>query len=143
MTGAREPVRRVDDRGSMAVEVVVLVPIMLLVVMLVVAAGRLVSVEGQVQAAARESVRAATLERDVASARAAARTSAAAALPSSARCRPATLTGAFARGETLTVELSCTVSWADLSSLGLPGSTSVTASSSAPLDEFRRVGEAP
>ncbi|WP_123369666.1 TadE/TadG family type IV pilus assembly protein [Cellulomonas sp. PhB150] len=129
-----------DERGSMAVEVVVLVPVLLMVLMLVVAAGRLVSVEGQVQAAARESVRSATLERDRGSAARAAESAAAAALPSSADCTPAVLSGAFVAGGTVTVELRCKVSWAGLSSIGLNGSTTVTAQSSAPLDQYVRVG---
>ncbi|WP_200829752.1 TadE/TadG family type IV pilus assembly protein, partial [Cellulomonas algicola] len=69
---------RGDDRGSMAVEVVVLIPVLLLVALLVVAAGRYASAEGEAEAIARDAVRAATLERDGASALAAARATAAA-----------------------------------------------------------------
>jgi hypothetical protein len=54
-------------------------------------------------------------------------------------CDPAKLEGRFDAGATITVEVSCEVSWSDLSSLGLPGKKTVTATSSAPLDQYRRV----
>jgi Flp pilus assembly protein TadG len=124
----------------MAIELVVLVPILLLVLMLVVAAGRLVSIEGQVEAASRDAVRAATLERDARSAANAAAAAVQAAPPNGLSCERAKLTGRFEAGEVVTVTVSCQVSWSDLSSLGLPGTKTVTASSSAPLDVYRRTG---
>jgi len=128
----------------MAIEIVVLIPILLLVLMLVVAGGRLVSVEGQVEAAARDAVRAATLERDAAAAGRAATASVDASIPDDMTCAPVTLATprGFVAGETVTATLSCHVSWSDLSSLGLPGTKTVTASSSAPLDLYRRTGAA-
>lgn len=129
-----------DDRGSMAVEVVVLVPVLLLVALLVVAAGRYVSAEGEAEAIAREAVRAATLERDGASALAAARATAAAGTPASLTCDPVDLGGTFAAGEVVRVDVACTVSWSDLGMLGLPGTVQVEASSAAPVDRYRRTG---
>ena len=126
------------DGGSMAVEVVILVPALLMVMLLVVAFGRYVTAEGDVQAAAREAVRAATLERDEASARAAAQRAADAVLPPTLACRPVVLSGAFASGGTLSVEVSCDVSWADLGMIGLSGVASVSGESAAPLDTYRR-----
>lgn len=126
------------DRGSMAVEVVVLVPVLLLMLLLVVAIGRYVSAEGQAQAVARDAVRAATLERDPDSALAAARAVAAAAVPPSMTCRPVTLHGAFVAGAAVRVDVDCTVSWSDLGLIGLPGTADVGATSSAPLDLYRR-----
>lgn len=122
----------------MAVEVVVLVPALLLILMLIVAMGRFVTTQGDVHAAAREAVRAATLARDVDSARAAARDAAEASLPANADCAPATLGGTFAAGEVVTVHLDCQVSWAGLAPIGLTGSVTVSADSSAPLDRYRR-----
>jgi|GEM_PF-811375 len=126
----------------MAIEIVILVPALLLLLSLIVAMGRFVTTQGDVRAAARESVRAATLARDETSARAAARAAATASLPSDAHCEPAEVSGPFTRGSTLTVTLRCQVSWADLSEIGLTGHTTVTIESSAPLDEYRRVGAA-
>ncbi len=131
-----------DERGSMAVEIVVLVPALLLVMSLVVALGRFTSTQGQVRAAARDAVRAATLERDAGSALSAARSAATATMPDGVTCDPARLDGPFVAGGTLTVTLRCEVSWAGLAPIGLHGSTTVTEQSSAPLDRYRRVGGA-
>lgn len=129
-----------DDRGSMAVEVVVLVPILIMMMFLVVAFGRYVSAEGEVQAMARDAVRAATFERGSVAALAAARAMAAASTPDSLTCDDATMTGAFVAGGQITVEVRCTVSFSDLGLTGLPGSATVTGSSTAPLDTWRRTG---
>ena len=51
--------RRHSEQGTMSVEMVILAPVLLLVVMLAVAGGRLVSAEGRVQAASRDAARAA------------------------------------------------------------------------------------
>ncbi|MBO0923874.1 pilus assembly protein [Cellulomonas sp. zg-ZUI199] len=128
------------DRGSMAVEVVVLVPLLVLMMFLVVAFGRFVSAEGAAQAMARDAVRAATLERSGDAALAAARAMADAAAPDSLRCEPAELTGDFVAGDLVTVEVRCRVSFSDLGLVGLPGSADVTGSSTAPLDTWRRTG---
>lgn len=128
------------DRGSMAVEIVVLVPSLLLVLMLVVALGRYVTVEGDAQAAARDAVRAATFERDAVSAVAAARSTADASLPDAYACAPAQLEGAFVAGGTVTAVVACEVPWTNLGLIGLQGSASVEGRASAPLDQYRRVG---
>ena len=82
------------ERGSMSVEMIVLVPVLLLIVMIAVAGGRLVSAEGMVQAAARDAARAAST-------------------------------------------VSCRVELSDLGLVFLPGATTVTASSTAPVDTWR------
>lgn len=129
-----------SERGSMGIEIVILVPVLLMVMVLIVALGRFVAAEGDAESAAREAVRAATLERSLAAARVAAQGTAAATLPSALTCDPAALGGAFVEGGTLTVDLTCEVSWQNLGLIGLPGTTELTASSSAPLDRYRRTG---
>lgn len=124
----------------MAVEIVVLVPLLLMVMVLIVAMGRLVSAEGDAESAAREAVRAATFERNTADAESEAQRAATATLPATLVCGPVTLDGAFVAGANLTVALTCEVSWQDLGLIGLPGTTQVTATSSAPLDVYRRTG---
>lgn len=126
------------ERGSMAVEVVIMVPILVAVMMLVVAFGRYIDLQGSVDAAARDAVRAASLERDAATAEYVAQQVAMASLPESASCSDVSLEGNFAPGEVITVVLTCQVSYDGLGLLGLPGSAPVTADSSAPLDELRR-----
>ena len=132
--------RATGDDGTMAVEIVVLVPLLMLLLMLVVAFGRHVSAEGQTQAAAREAVRAATLTRTADDARVAAQDALDATVPDTLTCEPVVLDGAFVAGGTLTVSVRCAVSYANLGALGLLGATTITATSSAPLDLHRSIG---
>ncbi len=127
------------ERGSMAVEVVILTPVLVAFILLVVAFGRYVTARGDVEAVARDAVRAASLERTAGQARAAANAAVAAGLGRGG-CSPAALTGAFVAGGTITVEIECAVPLADLGLVGVPGSVTVTGSSSAPLDVYRRAG---
>ena len=128
------------ERGSMAVEIVLLAPVMMAFMMLVVAGGRYVAVRGDIEAASRDAVRAASLERTEAAAAAIAVDTANAALQDVGQCTNAALGGNFASGGTITVTLSCQVSYDGLGLIGLPGSKTVTITSSAPIDQFRRTG---
>lgn len=127
------------DTGSMAVEIVILVPVLVMIMVLVVAFGRYVTAEGDIQALSREAVRAATLERDQVSARAAAQAAATAMTPDTLDCDPVTVSGTFQPGGTVTVGVDCQVSWANLGLIGLTGSAGVHADSTAPLDTYRRM----
>ena len=62
-----------SERGTMSIEAVVLVPVLLLITMVAVAGGRIVSAQGMVEAASRDAARAASMERSVSAANAAAR----------------------------------------------------------------------
>jgi Flp pilus assembly protein TadG len=124
----------------MAVEIVLLAPVMMAFMMLVVAGGRYVSVRGDIEAASRDAVRAATLERTWSAAEAAAVDIAAASLQDAGACQGVTLGGDFVSGGMLTVTISCEVSYDGLGLIGLPGSKTVTISSSAPIDLYRRTG---
>ena len=79
---------RRDETGSMAVEVVILTPVLMMFVMLIAAGGRYVAVQGDIQATARDAVRAASLERDASSAHAAASTVMQQSLDDATNCRP-------------------------------------------------------
>jgi Flp pilus assembly protein TadG len=124
----------------MAVEIVLLAPVMIAFMMLVIAGGRYVAVRGDIEAASRDAVRAATLERTQSAAQAAAENIAAASLQDVGACSGATLSGNFVSGGMLTVTISCEVSYDGLGLIGLPGSKTVTISSSAPIDLYRRTG---
>jgi len=124
----------------MAVEIVLLAPVMMAFMMLVVAGGRYVAVRGDIEAASRDAVRAASLERTVGEAQAAATEIAAASLQDAGACQGAELGGDFVSGGMITVTISCDVSYDGLGLIGLPGSKTVTISSSAPIDTYRRTG---
>jgi Flp pilus assembly protein TadG len=137
MSGHR--VRRSDD-GMMAVEVVLLTPVMVAFLLLVIAFGRYVAVRGEVEAASRDAVRAASFERTSGAAESSARQTANASLAGRWRCSEVQLSGGFVAGGTITVHLECSVPVSDLGLLGLPGTVTVQGNSSAPLDLYRRTG---
>lgn len=107
------------ERGSMSVEMIVLVPVLLMVVLIAVAGGRYVSAEGMTRAAAAAS---AALAR---------------AQTASADCTAATSTADFRAGGSVTVRVSCRVELADLGLVLLPGATTITAEASSPVDTMR------
>lgn len=131
---------RRDERGSMAVEVVLLIPILFLFMLLVVVGGRYVSVRADMEAAARDAARAASLERSYGDAESAANAASNAALDGFASCRMSKFEGPFVAGGSVEVEIQCDVPNDGLGLLGLSGSLRMTASGAAPLDTYRRTG---
>lgn len=127
----------------MAVEVVILVPLLLLVMLFVVAGGRFVSAQGDVQSLARDAARAASLERDVPSARAAATSVVTQGSASSSwltGCEVASFGGAFESGGEVTVDVGCDAAMSDLGVLGFSRTVRIEGTSTAPLDQYRRTG---
>ncbi|EFQ83076.1 TadE-like protein [Aeromicrobium marinum DSM 15272] len=138
----RAPVRRRrgDERGSMAIEVVLLVPILVMFLLLVVAAGRYVTVRSDIDSAARDAARAASLERTPAAARAAAQQVAASQLQGYSDCQVARMGGSFVSGGVIDITLECRVSNEGLGLIGLGGSLQISGDASAPIDTYRRTG---
>jgi len=124
----------------MAIEMVILAPVMIMFVMIVVAFGRYVAVRGDVEAASRDAVRAASLERSGDSADSAATQTAEDSLNGRWSCTTANRNGDFESGQTISITLSCQVPWNDLGLIGLKSTKTVTATSEAPLDLYRRAG---
>lgn len=124
----------------MAVEVVLLTPILLLFTLLVVAGGRYVSVQADIEAAARDAARAASYARTSGEAESAAGSVATTALDGFSDCRVARFGGNFEAGGLVEVTLDCDVPNSGLGLLGLGGSLSMSATGSAPLDTYRRTG---
>jgi len=124
-----------DERGSMAVEVVILAPLLMMFIMLVVAGGRYVSVEGDIQAAARDAARAASLQDTRAEAEQAASATIAASLDCDAP--RSTMGGDWGPDGTVSVRVSCDVPYGDLGLLGLPGHVTIEAESHVRLDPYR------
>lgn len=125
----------------MAIEVVLLVPVLVAVMLLVIGFGRFVDRQGDVDAAAREAARAASYQRDFGAAQSVAQQAANQALPSGISCSPVSLgRSSFTPGGFVVAELSCQVSFAELVFAGLPGSASLSGESVAPLDQWRRTG---
>ena len=131
------------EDGSLALEFSVLAPAGLLLLLLLVAAGRSTGVAGALDAGVRDAARAATQARSATQAQAAATAVLADALRSaspgcrdSLRVDPIT---SFEPGRAVTVSASCTYSVADLGLPGMPGSLTARSSFASPLDPNRVV----
>jgi Flp pilus assembly protein TadG len=132
------------DAGTAAAEFAVVAPLLLLMIVAVVFVGRLARAEGQVEGAARDAARAAAARRTSEAATDAARVEAEAALRAAGvTCRNLVVdvdNAQFHPGGSVAVEVTCTVSLADLELLGLPGSTTRSATARAPIDLYRGTG---
>lgn len=134
-----------DDRGFGAVETAIITPVVLLVLLLVLAAGRLASANLSVDSAASAAARAASLERSGPSAGSAAHQAATGTLDqrgttcASTRISPDTSGFATAVGthSSVTVTVTCTVALSDLAVPGVPGTKTITATATSPIDRFR------
>ncbi len=133
------------ERGSVSVELALLAPALLALLSFAVVAGRTQVAEGAVAEAARTAAREASLARDPATASALATAQAQQTLAAQdLRCRATTVdvdTAGFSAppGEPgdVTVAITCTVGMADLLAPGLPGSVTVQAAFTSPVDAFR------
>jgi Flp pilus assembly protein TadG len=136
---ARQPQSR--ERGSAAAELVLVTPFLILLLLFAVAAGRLVQARLEVDSAAQQAARAASLARTPEAASAQAQQVAQAALAGqSVTCDPAVITpdlGDFVPGGEVTVQVTCTVHLSDLSLLHIPGSETITSTFTSPIDVYR------
>lgn len=138
------------DRGSVSVEAVMLIPGVVLLVLIMVFAGRVVSAKSGVHNAAYAAARAASLERSAGSAQSAADAAAAVVLgQASLRCSSrstsldaAGFTAGIGQAASVRVDVTCQVPLSDLALPGAPGSQSITASATSPIDRFRQRGGA-
>ncbi len=134
--------RRVaDERGSLAVELSVLAPILIAFMLLVVFAGRVAQVEADVRSAAQEGARAASLRANAASAEAAARATVAENLSASGvACPSAAVTvdaSDLRAGGQVGVTVRCTTSFSDLAMVGAPGARDFTSTAIEVVDTYR------
>lgn len=133
-----------SQRGAATLEMVLLTPVLLLLLLFVVLGGRLAQARADVDAAARDAARAASIARSPAAARsdgAAAATSHLADRGVSCRALDVSIdAGAFAPGGTVTAVVACTVDLGDLTGLRVPLSRSVSSSFSEAVDLYRGAG---
>lgn len=132
-----------DERGSATTELVLLTPVLIVMLLFVVALGRLTAARQDVEAAARDAARAAANARSVSAAHTEGARAAAAALDGrDTSCRGLTVavdTESFAAGGTVTATVACTVGFGDLTGLSLPASRTITSTFAAPVDRYRGV----
>ena len=130
-----------NERGSATLELVLLTPLLLLMLLFVVFLGRMGQARNDVDRAARDAARAASIARSPLDADAAGRAAAADTLQSGGvSCRQMDVTvdtSRFAAGGDVAATVSCTVDLADVAELTVPGSRTMTASFTEPIDTFR------
>ena len=130
-----------DETGSATAELVILTPLLILFLLFVVALGRLSGARGQVDGAAAQAARAASITRDPAAATLAAQQTVAASLSSQhltcAHLGVAVDTTAFTPGGTVAVTVSCTVDLSTLTGLHLPATRTLTDRFVEPIDTYR------
>jgi Flp pilus assembly protein TadG len=137
-----------DDRGAVSLEVVVLTPVLVLLLGLLVMAGRVALARTSVEQVADEAARSASIARTAAGARRAAEEGASRALAEQdlrcARVDVAVDAGGFAVPVGLPARVratvTCVVALSDLALPGFPGSRTVTATAVSPLDTYRERG---
>jgi Flp pilus assembly protein TadG len=131
-----------DERGTAAVELALLAPVFVVLLAVVVAAGRMVETKSALLSVAREAARAASEAPDAAAARNAALATAR-EVASGLGLDPARIAvdqdpGGFGRGEPYRVRVSYEVRLADLPGLGLlPGSFVLEAEHAELVDRFK------
>lgn len=135
------------DRGSSPIEAVVVVPLLISLGLLFLAAARLAMAGQSADTAAEHAARAASLARTPAAAQAAAQAAAADSLAGEGQPCTATSVAANTAGlavpvgqvSSVTVTVSCTVPLGDLFLLGNagPGTRTVTSSFTSVVDAFR------
>lgn len=143
---ARRQARDLEaDRGSATLELVIWAPVLLIVLALVVFAGRLVLGHQSVEQAAADAARQASISRTAFGAQQAAQSSATNTLAQQGlRCVSNTVvvdTAGFnvpvGLPATVTATVTCVIPMGDLAFPGLPGSKTVTATATSPLDTYR------
>lgn len=133
-----------SERGSISVEVAVIAPAFVFLMLLVVYAGKVSEADGNVERAAAEGARAASLRQSPAAAtddaRAAVEANLAAAVVPCSQLDTSVDTSMFEPGGTVTVTVRCDASMADVTLLGVPGTRSFTATSTEVIDTYRSDG---
>jgi Flp pilus assembly protein TadG len=129
------------ERGSVTVEAVILIPVVMLFVVLALAFGRYESIEAEIAGAARAGVEAASVSANPDLAAQAAREAALPAITGEACGDISIQTDAsdFRPGGDVRVTVSCTVQLSDIGAPGLPGASTVIDTQTAPIDPYREV----
>lgn len=133
--------RRDGESGDAAVELVLIAPVLLVVLLFVVGLGRMAHARQQVNAAAADAARAASLERNLALSDGAARRTARADLGqagvSCAQLQVAADLSDYRPGGKVQVTVTCTALLHDVAIAGLPGSRTFRSTATVPIETWR------
>jgi Flp pilus assembly protein TadG len=135
--------RKRGQRGTMALEMVILAPVLLLLFMFLLACGRYFQTSSLLESAARDGARSASQARSLPEAQArvdqAVTSTMSQAIKSCKTTASGSITTGFVAGSPLSVEVSCTINYRDLGLLGLGGDTTITKRFTSSLDPYRGV----
>jgi Flp pilus assembly protein TadG len=127
----------------MALELALLTPLLVAFMMVMVGLGRVVEAQSQVDGAARDAARAASLGRTRPGANAAARDAADQTLSGRKWCRRQPTTDVdfsqWQRGGQVSVAVRCDINLTGLSLIGFSPSRTMTGTATAPIDTLRRI----
>lgn len=148
MTGEPRCACRGPDRGSATAELVLILPALLLMLLVLVLCYRISDAKLRMADVAHQAARAASLARTPAEAVIDARATAQTALASAGViCQDLTVdtdTAGLAPGALVRVTLTCTTRLDDLAMLGTPGSATLHANATSPVDTYGdQLGQAP
>jgi Flp pilus assembly protein TadG len=135
--------RNSGDSGSLVVELVVLTPVVFMIALCTLVFGRVSNAHQLVTESARAGAQAASLMPNPESAQSAAIDSAQVGTGNHAhtcvRAQVSTDVSHYYPGGYVRVTVSCAVALSDLSVPGVPGSTTISESATAPVDPYRSV----
>jgi Flp pilus assembly protein TadG len=133
--------RRRVQRGSVSVELVLLTPLLVSLLCLTVAFGRVEGARADLEAASRAAARAASTQRTPWAARMSGERAARAELDGGGyRCDSLSVevdTSRFAADSTVTAAVTCTLYLSDVTGMGVPSTPTFRAAFSEPLDRYR------
>jgi Flp pilus assembly protein TadG len=135
--------RNHDQEGSLTVELVVMTPVLFILALTIVAFGRISDARQQVIEASRAGAESAAVLPSPSSAQSGAAEVAVVGMVGGghtcAHAEVVTDVSHFYPGGYVTVTVTCAVSLSDLAVPGIPGSTTIRATSTAPIDPYRSV----
>ena len=131
-----------DERGLATIELVLMTPVLFLILSFLVVAGRLTTIRGDIAAATRDAARAASRAATYEQALTDARATAEASLGGrDVTCQNLTVTlgdaTSFRAGGSVAATIACDVSLADVAIPGLPGTRTISDSSTEVIDTYR------
>ncbi|GLW03670.1 TadE/TadG family type IV pilus assembly protein [Streptomyces lavendulae] len=134
-----------EDRGSESIAAAIVTPLLLMLLCLAIAGGRIVTSGAKIDAAAEDAARAASISRTYSDAQSEASSAAARSLADQGIRCASTQTSVNASGlavplgdvGTVTVTISCTVPLSDLLIPGIPGSKTLTSTFTSVVDAYR------
>ncbi len=136
---------REAERGSAPVELVLVTPLLVGLLLFVVGLGRLAGASGDVETAARDASRAASNERSAVGARQAGADAASATLRDRGiECRTLAVdvdTAQFRADGLIAATVTCGVDLSDVTMIGFPGSKTLSAQFTAPIDHYRGIDQ--